>query len=65
MSVGHIQVTSQVTGVAPAGPCGEDDCGIRDILDRIGDKWTVLSCPRESGVSVSCNGRFPGSHIGC
>src|ERR1700716_936019 len=42
MSVGHTVVTSQVTGVTPVGPCGEDDCGIRDVLDRIGDKWTVL-----------------------
>ncbi|WP_461164093.1 winged helix-turn-helix transcriptional regulator [Arthrobacter sp. R4-81] len=26
-------------------PCGEPDhpdCGIRDVLDRIGDKWSVL-----------------------
>ncbi|HEY5833452.1 MAG TPA: helix-turn-helix domain-containing protein [Streptomyces sp.] len=23
------------------GPC-DDDCGIRDVLDRLGDKWTVL-----------------------
>ncbi|WP_309107636.1 helix-turn-helix domain-containing protein [Arthrobacter sp.] len=26
-------------------PCGESDhpdCGIRDVLDRIGDKWSVL-----------------------
>ena len=42
MSVGHTVVTSQVSGVTPVGPCGEDDCGIRDVLDRIGDKWTVL-----------------------
>ncbi|SEG84306.1 DNA-binding transcriptional regulator, HxlR family [Nonomuraea solani] len=37
MSVAHTEVTSQVSG-----PCGDDDCGIRDVLDRIGDKWTVL-----------------------
>jgi DNA-binding HxlR family transcriptional regulator len=42
MSVGHTAVTAQVSGVAQVGPCGEDDCGIRDVLDRIGDKWTVL-----------------------
>jgi DNA-binding HxlR family transcriptional regulator len=42
MSVGHTAITSQVSNVAPVGPCGEDDCGIRDVLDRIGDKWTVL-----------------------
>ncbi|MFE9425255.1 winged helix-turn-helix transcriptional regulator [Kitasatospora sp. NPDC006697] len=23
------------------GPC-EDDCGIRDVLDRLGDRWSVL-----------------------
>lgn len=37
MSVAHTDVTLQVSG-----PCGDDDCGIRDVLDRIGDKWTVL-----------------------
>jgi DNA-binding HxlR family transcriptional regulator len=42
MSVGHTTVTPQVSATAPVGPCGEDDCGIRDVLDRIGDKWTVL-----------------------
>lgn len=42
MSVGHTAVTPQAGAVAPAGPCGDDDCGIRDVLDRIGDKWTVL-----------------------
>lgn len=42
MSVTHTAVTPQVTSATQAGPCGEDDCGIRDVLDRIGDKWTVL-----------------------
>ncbi|GGP06172.1 helix-turn-helix transcriptional regulator [Nonomuraea glycinis] len=37
MSVAHTEVTPQ----AP-GPCGDEDCGIRDVLDRLGDKWTVL-----------------------
>ncbi|NUS14855.1 MAG: helix-turn-helix transcriptional regulator [Streptomyces sp.] len=36
MSVAHTAVTPQ------AGPCGDDDCGIREVLDRIGDKWSVL-----------------------
>jgi DNA-binding HxlR family transcriptional regulator len=36
MSVAHTAVTPQ------SGPCGDDDCGIRDVLDRIGDKWSVL-----------------------
>lgn len=38
MSVGHTAVTPQ----AHLGPCGDDDCGVRDVLDRLGDKWTVL-----------------------
>lgn len=36
MSVTNTAVSSQV------GPCGDDDCGIRDVLDRLGDRWTVL-----------------------
>lgn len=42
MSVGHTPITPQVDEAEPLGPCGDDDCGIRDVLDRIGDKWTVL-----------------------
>jgi DNA-binding HxlR family transcriptional regulator len=42
MSVGHTAVTPQAGGAQAAGPCGDDDCGIREVLDRIGDKWTVL-----------------------
>jgi len=42
MSVAHTPVTPQANPVAPLGPCGDDDCGVRDVLDRIGDKWTVL-----------------------
>ncbi|WP_063045629.1 winged helix-turn-helix transcriptional regulator [Nocardia pseudovaccinii] len=42
MSVTNTAVTAQVTGTIPDGPCGDDDCGIRDVLDRLGDRWTVL-----------------------
>jgi DNA-binding HxlR family transcriptional regulator len=42
MSVTNTAVTSQVAGTIPDGPCGDDDCGIRDVLDRLGDRWTVL-----------------------
>src|SRR5882757_6304724 len=42
MSVTNTAVTPQVSAPAPAGPCGDDDCGIRDVLDRLGDRWTVL-----------------------
>lgn len=37
MSVTNTVVSDQVTG-----PCGDDDCGVRDVLDRLGDRWTVL-----------------------
>jgi DNA-binding HxlR family transcriptional regulator len=39
MSVGHTAVTTE-----PVVSCGDEheDCGIRDVLDRIGDKWSVL-----------------------
>jgi DNA-binding HxlR family transcriptional regulator len=42
VSVTNMPVTSQVSRSTPAGPCGDDDCGIRDVLDRLGDRWTVL-----------------------
>ena len=40
MSVRHIDVT------APLEPCGSPDhpdCGIRDVQDRLGDRWSVLA----------------------
>lgn len=42
MSVAHTAVTPQAGQQAAIGPCGEDDCGIRDVLDRLGDRWSVL-----------------------
>jgi DNA-binding HxlR family transcriptional regulator len=39
MSVGHTGVTT------PEGQCEheyEQECGMRDVLDRIGDKWSVV-----------------------
>ncbi|GAA2953530.1 winged helix-turn-helix transcriptional regulator [Kitasatospora cinereorecta] len=49
MSVGHTEVTGpgEATGAPgqePVVTCGEEheDCGIRDVLDRIGDKWSVM-----------------------
>ncbi|GAA2788163.1 winged helix-turn-helix transcriptional regulator [Kitasatospora aburaviensis] len=40
MSAGHTAVTT----TPPVVSCGEahEDCGIREVLDRIGDKWSVL-----------------------
>ncbi|MFC8423156.1 winged helix-turn-helix transcriptional regulator [Streptomyces sp. NPDC057236] len=41
MSLTHTGVTTP----ADLEPCGREDhpdCGIRDVLDRIGDKWSVL-----------------------
>ncbi|MFC6085266.1 winged helix-turn-helix transcriptional regulator [Sphaerisporangium aureirubrum] len=37
MSAGHTAVTTE-----PVVTCGGEDCGIRGVLDRIGDKWSVL-----------------------
>lgn len=48
MSVRHTEVTAEVSGPtepAELEPCGQHDhpdCGIRDVLDRVGDKWSVL-----------------------
>ncbi len=39
MSGSHTEVTAELE------PCGlpeHPDCGVRDVLDRIGDKWSVL-----------------------
>ncbi|MGW4636161.1 winged helix-turn-helix transcriptional regulator [Nocardia sp. NPDC004415] len=36
---------TEVTVPADLDPCGlpeHPDCGIRDVLDRVGDKWSVL-----------------------
>ncbi|MEU4272463.1 helix-turn-helix domain-containing protein [Streptomyces sp. NPDC026092] len=43
MYEGHTEVTTEVTGAEAAGPpvsCAEE-CGVRDVQDRLGDKWTV------------------------
>ncbi|WP_214412811.1 winged helix-turn-helix transcriptional regulator [Sphaerisporangium fuscum] len=40
MSVGHTTVTTPPL-VESCGD-GEDRCGIREVLDRIGDKWSVM-----------------------
>ncbi|MER7335344.1 MULTISPECIES: helix-turn-helix domain-containing protein [unclassified Micromonospora] len=40
MSAGHTAVTD---ALEPCGLPEHPDCGIRDVLDRIGDKWTVLA----------------------
>jgi DNA-binding HxlR family transcriptional regulator len=42
VSVTNTTVIPQINGPIPTGPCGDDDCGIRDVLDRLGDRWTVL-----------------------
>ncbi|MEU9730372.1 helix-turn-helix domain-containing protein [Streptomyces sp. NPDC048002] len=42
MSAPNTAVSSQVGGAPAPGPCGDDDCGIREVLDRLGDRWTVL-----------------------
>ena len=42
MSATNTAVSPQAATPVPEGPCGDDDCGIRDVLDRLGDRWTVL-----------------------
>ncbi|UQN07981.1 helix-turn-helix domain-containing protein [Deinococcus sp. QL22] len=39
MSLRHTEVTG---ALEPCGSQDHPDCGIRDVLERIGDKWTVL-----------------------
>lgn len=40
MSAGHTAVTD---ALEPCGLPEHPDCGIRDVLDRIGDRWSVLA----------------------
>jgi DNA-binding HxlR family transcriptional regulator len=39
MSLTHTEVTADLE---PCGKGEHPDCGIRDVLDRVGDKWSVL-----------------------
>jgi DNA-binding HxlR family transcriptional regulator len=42
MSPTHTGVTNTPADLEPCGSEDHPDCGIRDVLDRIGDKWSVL-----------------------
>ncbi|MFJ7130025.1 winged helix-turn-helix transcriptional regulator [Streptomyces sp. NPDC098101] len=42
MSLTHTGVTTAPAEIDPCGREHHPDCGIRDVLDRIGDKWSVL-----------------------
>ncbi|MFJ3222875.1 winged helix-turn-helix transcriptional regulator [Streptomyces sp. NPDC086783] len=42
MSLTHTAVTPQAADLDPCGQPEHPDCGIRDVLDRVGDKWSVL-----------------------
>lgn len=42
MSVTHTGVTAGAAELEPCGRPDDSDCGIRDVLDRVGDKWSVL-----------------------
>ncbi|WP_392749472.1 winged helix-turn-helix transcriptional regulator [Streptomyces sp. LN590] len=42
MSVTHTGVTAGAAELEPCGQPDHPDCGIRDVLDRVGDKWSVL-----------------------
>lgn len=41
MVPGHTQVTTQVTGPPDLG-AGPGTCPVRDVIDRVGDQWSVL-----------------------
>ncbi|GII92209.1 winged helix-turn-helix transcriptional regulator [Sinosporangium siamense] len=42
MSPTHTEVTTGAADLDPCGRADHPDCGIRDVLDRVGDKWSVL-----------------------
>jgi DNA-binding HxlR family transcriptional regulator len=42
MSPAHTEVTAAAADRGPGGYAEQPHCGIRDVLDRIGDKWSVL-----------------------
>ncbi|XVU21352.1 winged helix-turn-helix transcriptional regulator [Actinoplanes sp. CA-054009] len=42
MSPTHTEVTTRPADLDPCGLPEHPDCGIRDVLDRVGDKWSVL-----------------------
>ncbi|MEV8251506.1 helix-turn-helix domain-containing protein [Microbacterium sp. NPDC076768] len=42
MSLTHTDVTAGPAQLDPCGHAEQVDCGIRDVLDRVGDKWSVL-----------------------
>ena len=46
MSATNTRVTAvddlQIADLEPCGRSDHPDCGIRDVLDRVGDKWSVL-----------------------
>lgn len=42
MSPTHTDVTAHAADLDPCGQPDHPDCGIRDVLDRVGDKWSVL-----------------------
>jgi DNA-binding HxlR family transcriptional regulator len=37
-----MEVTVDSAELEPCGQQDHPDCGIRDVLDRVGDKWSVL-----------------------
>ncbi|MFC9690025.1 winged helix-turn-helix transcriptional regulator [Kribbella sp. NPDC056951] len=42
MSARHTEVTVGAADLDPCGKVDHPDCGIREVLDRVGDKWSVL-----------------------
>ena len=42
MTATHTEVTDQAAAAEAQGPCGGDHCGIKEVLERLGDKWSLL-----------------------
>lgn len=42
MSLTNTEVTHRGADLEPCGQQDHPDCGIRDVLDRLGDRWSVL-----------------------
>jgi len=42
MSPTHTAVTTPVAELEPCGQEDHPDCGLREVLGRLGDKWSVL-----------------------
>ncbi len=42
MGTGHTEVTDQAGTAAHDGPCDGEHCGLKEVLERLGDRWSLL-----------------------